>query len=154
MLILKSGFTILEILIVFVIIAIMSSIVVLNVNVPSYSGFMANAHKIAAIMSLINDEAVYTNSVIICKPENNKLSCTSYKNGEFTDLDMRKISSWTWPDEMHIVDILINGVKMKQNENIRFFATGDQVPLSLKITNDKYSTWIDGDLGGNFTINN
>jgi prepilin-type N-terminal cleavage/methylation domain-containing protein len=149
-----KGFTILEILIVMAIISIMSAVVVLNIGAPTYSTFIANTRKIAATMNILNDQAVYTNSVIVCDINPNSLSCESYKNGEWSELDIRKLISWGWPQNLVIEQVYVNGIPLKQGEKIQFLPTGEQSPISLQITDDKYHTWVDGDLNGNFQVNN
>lgn len=150
----QKGFTLLEILIVLAIIAIMSAVVVLNVSAPTYSAFMANARKIAATLSILNDEAVYTNSVLVCKVEDDGLSCQGYKNGNWSDINISTLVSWGWPKNFSIEQVYVNSVLLKQGETIKFFATGDQQPTSLQITDGRYTTWIDGDINGNFQVNN
>jgi type II secretion system protein H len=152
--ILQKGFTLLEILIVLAIVGIMSAVVVLNVGAPTYSTFISNARKIAATMNILSDQAVYTNSVIICDVNPNSLGCQSYKNGEWHDLDIRKLISWGWPGDLVIEQTYTNGIPLKQGEKIRFIPTGDQFPISLQVTNGKHYTWVDGDLNGNFQVNN
>ena len=152
--IIARGFTLLEILIVLAIVAIMSSVVVLNVSAPSYAKFTADANKIAAAMGILCDQAVYTNSVIVCEVSPNALACKSYKNGNWTDLNLQNLISWAWPTNMTIEQVFINGATLKQGERLKFVATGVQAPISLQITNGRYTTWIDGDLNGNFQVNN
>lgn len=144
----------LEILVVLLIVSIMSAVVVLNVNAPSYANFIANARKIAAMLSIISDEAVYTNSVVVCDVSTNGLECRRYKNEQWTNIDLPRLVSWRWPEDITVEQVYVNGVVLKEERNIRFFASGDQQPVSLHVTNGKYSTWIDGDISGLFQVNN
>jgi len=148
------GFTLLEILVVLFIVSIMSAVVVLNVNAPSYANFIANARKIAATLSILSDEALYTNSVILCEVSSNGLQCRRYKNEQWTEINIAQLVSWTWPDGVTVENVYVNGVGLKDDRNIRFFASGDQQPISLQVTNGKYHTWIDGDISGVFQVNN
>lgn len=132
----------------------MSSVVVLNVGAPTYATFIANAKKIAATLSILSDEAVYTNSVIVCSVDSNGFKCRGYKNGQWSNLDLAKIVSWTWPKNFAVEQLYVNDVQLKDGENIRFFANGDQQPTSLQVTDGKYRTWIDGDINGVFQVNN
>lgn len=150
----KTGFTLLEILIVLAIVGIMSAVVVLNVNSPSYSSFMAESRKLAATLSILADEAVYTNSVVVCEPEQAGIYCQTYKNGEWKDLNIRKLVSWAWPKNFTIKQVYINGMPIKDGERIKFFANGDQPPVSLQVTNGKYNAWIDGNIYGDFEVSN
>lgn len=150
----KKGFTLLEILIVLAIVGIMSAVVVLNVSSPSYATFLSNARKISATLGILSDQAAYTNSIIVCNVETNSLSCKSYKNGNWTDLNLQNIISWSWPQNLTIEQVYVNGAPLKQGEKIKFLATGDQIPMSFQVTDGRYTTWIDGDLNGNFEVNN
>jgi prepilin-type N-terminal cleavage/methylation domain-containing protein len=124
-----QGFTLIEIMIVLVIIAIMSGVVVLNVGSTNYSGFMAEGLKIASTLEIIADEAVYTNSVIVC--------------------DVRG-----WPKDMQIKTTYVNGRPLKDNEKIRFYPNGDVMPMSFQISNGIYTAWVDGNMNGIFVVNN
>jgi general secretion pathway protein H len=151
----QKGFTLLEILIVLVIVALMSAVVVLNVGVTTYAGFMSGANKVASTLELLDDEAVYTNSIIICIVNNKgRLSCQSYKDGEWSDLSLTRVSSWGWPHNIKIKRVYVNGGLLKENDKIRFFASGDENPMSLELTDGVHTTWIDGDLSGNFSVSN
>lgn len=148
------GFTLIEIIIVLVIISIMSIVVVLNVNSSNYSGFMAEGAKIASTLEIIADEAVYTNSVITCDVNTNGFICQAYKNGEWQDLDLRKLITWSWPKNITIKTALINSKPLKDNEKIRFFPNGDIQPMSFQFTDGVHNAWVDGNMDGIFTVNN
>ena len=149
-----TGFTLIEIMIVLVIIAVMSGVVVMNVTSGTYGNFVNQASKIAAIFETLGDNAVYTNSVIACDANPNGLDCQSYKNGEWHDINMVQVTAWQWPEDIKIEQVLINGLPMRQNDKIRFTPDGSSIPMSIRITNGTYHTWIDNDLSGNYKISN
>lgn len=149
-----SGFTLIEILVVLVIIAILTSVVTISISNARYADFVANANKVATILEILNDEALYTNSLISCGVENGKFDCAKYKNGEWHDININRITSIVWPKELKIKKILINQVSLKFNEKVQFLPIGNLNPISIWITNNKYSTWIDGDVYGNFKVSN
>lgn len=151
--IIKTGFTLLEILIVLAIIAVMSAVVVLNVSAPSYGKFMALAQKAASTLEIIGDQAVYTNSVIVCDFKNG-LSCQNYKNGEWETLQLSKILSWKWPDSLEILQIYVNGIKLQSDWKISFLPTGNLNPVSLQVTDSHYIAWIDSSVSGDFKVSN
>lgn len=150
----NSGFTLIEIIIVLVIIAVMSSVVMLNVGSSNYSGYIGNVNKIAATLGLLGDEAVYTNSVVTCSVANSGFTCQAYKNGEWNDLNLAKVASWGWPKGMAIEAVMVNGAPLKENEEIRFYPTGELSPMSFKVTNGIYHSWIDGNVNGDFAVSN
>ena len=149
-----KGFTLLEILIVLAIIAIMSSVVTLNINSSSYLTFMSSARKVAVTLSILNEEAIYTNSVIDCVINDATLECEKYKNGTWVDLNLKQIISWKWPNNIKVQNLVRNGVTISKANNIKFLPNdyGDQT--SIQITDGQYYTWIDGDLHNNFEVNN
>ncbi len=149
-----KGFTLIEIMIVLVIIAVMSAVLVLKVTAPSYSNFLSDANKIATLLELLGDEAVYTNSVIVCDIENTGLICQRYKNDEWSDIRLSNIASWSWPKKLKITQANVNGIPLKDKEKIRFFPNGDQSLLSIQITDGIRNAWIDGDLSGSFKVSN
>lgn len=151
---LPRGFTLIEIMIVLVIIAIMAGVVVLNVNSSNYSGFMAEGLKISSTLEVIADEAVYTNSVIVCDVTDTGFVCQSYKNGEWRDLNMRSLVSWGWPRSIQVKAIYVNGRPIKDDEKLRFLPSGEIQAMSLQISDGVHNAWIDGDMDGNFQVNN
>lgn len=149
-----TGFTLIEIMIVLVIVAVMSGVVVLSVSSTTYAGFTNNAYKIASIFEILGDNAVYTNSLISCDPNPNGLDCQSYKNNEWNDIILSKIVAWRWPEDMKIEQVVVNGVEIKQGDKIRFSPTGNVTPMSIRVGNGVYNTWIDNDLLGNYKVSN
>ena len=149
----QVGFTLLEIMVVLVIVAIMSSVVVMNIGSASHGSFKSDLTKIATTLDILADEAVYTNSVILCKLEDNELSCVKYKNGDYQDLDIRKLVSWGWPDNLKITQILVNDVPLKEDQMLRFTPNGNLPLISFRITNGVQSAWVDGNMDGDFVVN-
>lgn len=149
----KSGFTLIEILIVLLILAVVSSIATLNIGAVSHTKFISQAGKVAGIFELLADYAVYTDSVVSCDvTQNGHLDCSYYKNGEWNQLPLTKIASWTWPEELKIKQVKINGGEVKLDQSIKFFPSGDFIPLSIQVSDDNFSVWIDNDLMGNFKV--
>ncbi len=149
-----KGFTLLEILIVLAIIAIMSSVITLNIGASSYLTFMSKAKKIAVTLSVLNEEAIYTDSVIDCTINEANLECEKYKNGQWVDLNLNQIISWKWPNNIKVQSLVINGITVNNTNNIKFLPNdyGDQT--SIQITDGEYYTWVDGDIHNNFQVNN
>lgn len=149
-----DGFTLIEILVVLVIIAILTSIVTISVGNARYADFLANANKIATILEILNDDAVYTNSLISCGTEKGKFDCAKYKNGEWHDINIDRITSIIWPKEIIIKQIIVNQVILKSDEKVQFLPIGNLNPMSIWISYNGFSTWIDGDIYGNFKVSN
>lgn len=150
----NKGFTLLEILIVIVIIGIMSSVAVINLSAPTYTKFKSDVNKIAILLDLLVENAIFTNSVIVCNINNNLLNCKSYKNNDWNDLDFSKIVSWNWPTNFIIKKAYINDSFLQENQKIYFMPNGFQKPVSFLITDGRYQIWIDGDINGKFTLSN
>ena len=150
----KQGFTLIEIMIVLVIIGLMSGVIVLNVGSSNYSGFMADASKIANALEIVADEAAYTNSVIACDVNFDGFICQAYKNGDWRELNLKNLVAWAWPNGIRIERVYINGQILKDNEKIRFYPHGDIDKMSFQISNGVHKVWIDGDMNGVFVINN
>lgn len=150
----QYGFTLIEIMIVLVIIAIMSGVVVLNVSSSNYAGFTAEGVKIASELEILADEAVYTNSVIVCDVTTDGFTCQSYKNGDWSELNIRKLISWGWPRNIQIISTIINGRPIKDGEKIRFYPSGDIVPMSFQFSDGTHKAWVDGNMDGVFVVNN
>lgn len=148
-----NGFTLIEILIVLLIVAVMSTVVVLNINSPSYGKFMALTQKAATTFEIIGDQAVYTNSVIVCNLKD-QMSCQNYKDGEWNPLQLSRILSWKWPDELEVLQVYVNGSKLQSEWEIRFLPTGDFGLISIQVTNGRYTAWIDSDISGDFKVSN
>lgn len=150
----NSGFTLIEIMIVLVIIAIMTGVTALSVNGSGHARFVNDANKIAALFELLGDDAVYTNSVIACDADPSGISCDSYKNGDWNELKMSKITAWQWPEKIKIEQVLVNGVPIRDGDRLYFYPNGNIVPTSIRVGNGVFHTWIDNDLSGNYAVTN
>jgi general secretion pathway protein H len=146
-----TGFTLIEILIVLVIIAVMAAIVSLNVGSPGDRIFKSNIFKISNFLETLADEAVYTNSVITCEFKNG-ISCKTYKNGEWNDLNLAKIVSWKWPSNIKVTEIKIDNAPLKDDERIRFPASGEIEQMSFHLSDGERDAWVDSNLNGEFHV--
>lgn len=144
------GFTLIEILIVLVIIAIMSGVVSLNISSPRDRIFKSNLLKISNFLETLADQAVYTNSVITCMVGDG-ITCKTYKNGEWDDLNLTSIVSWQWP-QVKVLEIKVDGSHLKDNEPIRFPPSGEIEQMSFHISDGENDAWIDGNLNGEFKV--
>lgn len=150
----KTGFTLIEIMIVLLIIGVMSAVATLSINAPSYSRFLASAEKLSTTFSLLSDQAIYTSSVVSCDLQTNNITCRSYRDGDWSDLDLKQLLSWGWPDNLTVKQILINGEPLKDKQQIKFLPSGDNDSLSVEVSNGEYSSWIDGDFTGQYKVAN
>ena len=148
----KSGFTLIEILVVLAIIAIMSSLIVVNLHSNSRSSFLVNTRKVAAVFSLLSDEAVYTDSLLVCKLNYPSITCSSYKSGKWHPFNIKHLVSWRLPKNLQIDKIIVDGVNILPTRKIRFYSSGNQSIMSLHIVSSNYGAWIDGDLHGTFRV--
>ncbi len=151
---LQNGFTLIEIMIVLVIIAIMSGVAVLSVGSASYSQFQGEAVKISNTLEIIADESVYTNSVITCIVKPDGFICRGYRNGEWRDINLKNLISWSWPKNITIKSSTVNGRPLKDGEKIRFFPSGNIAQYSFQITDGIRNAWVDGNMSGEFQVNN
>lgn len=145
-----TGFTLIEILIVLVIIAVMSGVVALNVGSPKERIFKSDLLKISNLLATLADQAVYTNSVITCMVGDG-IKCKTYKNNEWDDLNLTGIVSWKWPD-VRVLEIRVDGNRLKDNELIRFPPSGEIEQMSFHISDGDHDAWIDGNLNGEFKV--
>ncbi len=146
------GFTLIEMMVVITIIAIMSTVVAVNIGAPSYSRFLSNAEKLASALAVISDEAIYSGNVISCNFSSNSVSCNKYHDGEWAELKMRSLISWGWPEGLSIKRIYINGVPLPDKEPLRFMPSGDNGGISIQVTDGEYSAWIDSDMIGRYKV--
>ncbi len=149
-----NGFTLIEVMIVLVIIGVMSAIATMSINAPSYSRFLASAEKLTATFSILSDDAIYTSSVIACSLGTDSIKCSRYRDGEWQDLNLKKILSWSWPDNMVIKRVLINGNPIREKQLVKFLPSGDNDSLSVEVSNGEFTSWIDSDLTGKYKVSN
>lgn len=148
----NSGFTLIEIMVVLVLLAVMTTVVTLNVGGPSYSRFQGSAEKIANTFSILADEAVFTSSVVSCQVTPKSMVCKKYRDGEWNDLPISRLVAWGWPKELRISQVLVNGVAIKDKQPIFFLPSGDNGDISVQVADDSYSAWIDGDMSGRYKV--
>ncbi len=149
----QTGFTLFEILIVLLIIAVMSGVATLQIGSTSNRTFIADANKMSNTFEILADEAVYTNSIIVCSVGNQNLSCSSYKDGEWSELNLHDLVSWGWPKNLEIKEIYVDDILLTNDQRIRFLPSGAIQPMSFKVTDGTYTAWIDGDMDGSFIVN-
>ena len=148
----SKGFTLIEIIIVIVIVAVMSAVVVLNVGAPNFSRFRGDVEKFSSTLAVLSDEAIYSGDVIACNLTVNSISCSRYRDGEWTEMNPRQYIAWSWPKNLVIQSVFINGVPLKDNESIKFLPSGDNPSLSIQLGNGEYTAWIDSDLIGRYKV--
>lgn len=148
----SPGFTLIEVMIVLVIVGIMSALATVSINAPSYSKFSVGAEQFAATFSTLSDEAIYTSSVITCDLGKNSISCNRYKDSEWSPIDIRQMISWSWPSGFIVKQVLINGIAIREDEQIKFLPSGDNDILSVEISNGEYTAWIDADRAGRYKV--
>lgn len=149
-----NGFTLIEVMIVLVIIGVMSAIAAISVNAPSYSRFLASTEKLTATFSILSDDAIYTSSVIACSLDTNNIKCSRYRDGEWNDLDLKNLLSWSWPSDLVIKRVLINGNPIRDKQQVKFLPSGDNDSLSVEVSNGEFTSWIDSDLTGRYKVSN
>ncbi len=130
----------------------MTRVAVLKVSNSSYARFMSDANKLAVTLSNINDEAVYTNSVIECTLNDVPPLCRNYKNQIWRTMLLSKVTSWSWP-AVKVNKVIINGA-IRNDNVIRFFANIDCPITSIEITDGAHNTWIDSNRNGDFFVSN
>jgi type II secretion system protein H len=150
----EKGFTLIEIIVVIIIIAVMTSVVTLSVGGPSYSKFLGGAEKISNTFSILADEAVFTSSVVSCDVTPTSLKCRKYRDGEWNDLPLTRLVAWGWPKDLRIAQVVLNGVPIKDKQPILFLPSGDNGDISIQVVDQQYSAWIDGDMSGRYKVSN
>lgn len=149
-----NGFTLIEVMIVLVIIGVMSAVASISINAPSYSRFLASAEKLTATFSILSDDAIYTSSVVACSLGVDDIKCSRYRDGEWSDLDLKQLLSWNWPSGFVVKKILINGNPIRDKQQIKFLPNGDNDSLSVEVSNGEFTSWIDSDLTGKYKVSN
>lgn len=150
----QKGFTLLEVLIVMFIIGIMSMVTVINVNVPNYSRFQNKVEQLSQSFAIISDEAVYSRSLIACSVGKSSIRCKKYSNDDWEDVDLRRLLSMGWPEDVEIKQVLINGSLITEKQTVNFYPSGDNDSLAIEISDGNFSSWIYGDLTGRYWISN
>lgn len=105
------------------------------------------------MLDAIADQAVYTNSVIACRVNDDGIACQNYKNGAWDDLNLHDVVPWNWPKQIQVLEIQVNGVKIDDDAMVRFPPNGEIAQISMHVTDGHYDAWIDGTLDGEFNIN-
>ena len=141
-------------MIVLLIIGILSAAVTLNLTATTYQSFITEATKLSNTFEIISDEAVYTDSVIVCDISKPVPTCESYRDNEWNDVNISKLVAWGWPKDIQITQVRVNGAQLKPNERIRFYPSGENPSMSFEVTDGKYTSWIDGDLNGEYHVSN
>lgn len=150
----QKGFTLLEVLIVMSIIGIMSMVTVININVPNYSRFQNKVEQLSQSFAIISDEAVYSRALISCRIGKSSMNCRQYINDDWEDLDLKRLLSMGWPEDVEIKQVLINGNLITEKETVNFYPSGDNDALAIEVVDGNFSSWIYGDLTGRYWISN
>lgn len=150
----KRGFTLIEVLVVLFIIGILASVITLNVSAPNYSRFMSETIKLANTFELISDQAVYTNSLISCSVLPAGISCEGYRNGEWRDINFSDLVAWGWPKNVEIKQIIVGGVPLKDGQKLEFLSNGETPLMSIEVSDGVYTAWIDSNVMGKYNVSN
>lgn len=147
-----TGFTLIEILIVLVIISIMTAVASLSIGSPRDRIFKSNLLKISNLLEVLADQAVYTNTVITCKIADD-IACQTYRNGEWDNLNLSNLVAWKWPKNIQVIGIKVDGQPLGENQAIRFPPSGEIEQMSFHVSDGTDNAWIDGTLDGEFKVN-
>lgn len=148
----KNGFTLIEMMIVVFIIGILSTVTVLNVNAPNFSRFLSKAEQLSQSLSVLSDDAIYSSTLISCHVSDRSINCSRYIDGDWQDVDVRRMMSWGWPDGVFVKQILINSVPIKEKQTIDFRPSGDNDSVAIEVSDGVYTVWIYGDLSGKYWV--
>lgn len=150
----QKGFTLLEVLIVLFIIGIMAMVTAINVNVPNYSRFQNKVEQLSQSFAIISDEAVYSRSLIACRIGKSSINCRKYSNDDWEDVDLKRLLSMGWPEDIKIKQVLINGSLITEKNTVNFYPSGDNDSLAIEVSDGNFSSWIYGDLTGRYWVSN
>ncbi len=148
----QRGFTLIEMMVVLFIIGIMSTVTVMSINAPNFTRFLSKVEQISQSLAMLSDEAVYSGSLIACHLNASSLSCTRYRDGEWTDLDLRRVVSLNWPEGLVVKRALVNDLPLQQKQTINFDPSGDNDVIAIEVSDGVYSVWIYGDLTGKYEV--
>jgi prepilin-type N-terminal cleavage/methylation domain-containing protein len=149
----KLGFTLIEMMVVLFVIGILSTVTVMSINAPSFTRFLTKAEQLSQSLAILSDEAIYSNSLISCKLYKQNITCRSYTDGEWVDMDLRRTYSWGWPENLVIKQVLINEIPINSEKTpINFDPSGDNELLAIEVTDGVYTVWIYGDLAGKYWV--
>jgi general secretion pathway protein H len=149
----KLGFTLIEMMVVLFVIGILSTVTMMSINAPSFTRFLTKAEQLSESLAILSDEAIYSGSLISCNLRKESISCRRYRDGEWSDLDLRRVFSWGWPDSVVIKQVMINGTPINgEKQTVNFDPSGDNDLLSIEVSDGVYTVWIYGDLTGKYWV--
>lgn len=149
----QDGFTLIEILVVIVVIAVLSGGMIASVSNAVRYQFLSDVDRIANLMMNMYNKSRYNNAVVMCKLIEGKLICNSVRDNKLTLVDFRKEYGIKWPEDIEIQEIQISGKNVSNQEQFFCLFNGIyfiDVSIRLKKIGHEYSVWLNNNPLGQF----
>ena len=129
-----AGFTLLELMVVIVFIAILVSFIVPSININSGRQLSDAAERMVLLINLAQQEAVLSSRIwqVVFDGDEDSYTFQQYSGVEFDDVTMRPLSGKHRVEDVSLNELELNGQIMSSNSGeVYLFPTGEQDPFRL-----------------------
>lgn len=146
----RSGYTLIEVLVVIVILSIASGLVVVNLGRDRGALLEEDARRLALVLQFARDQAITRGQPFAWTADASGYKFSRRQRGRgWVQVDAAEgLAARAWPEHLRLTRLRISGLVVPPGEPLIFTASGFNQPYDLVLASGPWQVVLAGDLAG------